>query len=216
MKISLSKASPVLWFALGALVVGGTGTAYAATGGTFRLGKSNVATSTTSLSNTAGIALSLRSKSGKAPLTVGTNRVKVANLNSDLIDGRDSTYFQKRVSSTCATGSTIKAVSASGTVTCSGATYVAVVNGDGSLARGSTGVSSTTTGTGSYEVTFPTDIQGCAYFGSSSTSTAGFSGPTIVQTAWTIGFPHTVTINTFYLNTTSYDNVGFHLLVSCP
>ncbi|MSV78170.1 MAG: hypothetical protein F2872_03525, partial [Actinobacteria bacterium] len=58
MKISLSKASPVLWFALGALVVGGIGTAYAATGGTFRLGKSNVATSTTSLSNTAGIALS--------------------------------------------------------------------------------------------------------------------------------------------------------------
>jgi hypothetical protein len=75
-----------LFFAMG-------GTAMAATGGTFLLGKSNSATATTSLSNSAGTALSLSSKSGTAPLSVNKNKTKVGYLNSDLLDGLDSTAF---------------------------------------------------------------------------------------------------------------------------
>jgi hypothetical protein len=70
-----------------------SGTAYAATGGTFLLGKSNSATTTTSLTNSAGTALKLTSKSGYPPLSVGTNKLLVPYLNSDLLDGLSSASF---------------------------------------------------------------------------------------------------------------------------
>lgn len=90
--MKLSKAS----FAAGAVtaLILGSGTAYAATGGTFLLGKSNSAGATTSLTNSAGTALSLTSKSGTAPLKVSSS-TKVANLNADKLDGLDSTSFAK-------------------------------------------------------------------------------------------------------------------------
>lgn len=68
------------------------GVAYAATGGTFVLGRANSATSTTSLSTstTSTNPLSLVAKSGYAPLKVNTT-TKVANLNADLVDGLHST-----------------------------------------------------------------------------------------------------------------------------
>jgi hypothetical protein len=81
-------------FVAGAVValIVGSGTAYAATGHGLILGKSNTASSTTTLSNARGTALALNSKAGTAPLRVNRN-TKVSNLNADLLDGRDSTSF---------------------------------------------------------------------------------------------------------------------------
>lgn len=95
-------------FAMGAItaVVLGSGTAYAATGGTFKLGNANTASRTTTLTNAYGTALYLRSKAGRAPLTVNS-KTRVPNLNSDLLDGRDSTgfaYSTARIGTVTATG----------------------------------------------------------------------------------------------------------------
>ncbi len=81
-------------FAAGAVValVLGSGSAYAATGGTFLLGKSNAAGASTVLSNKNGTALSLKSKSGTPSLKVNRS-VKVANLNADKLDGLSSESF---------------------------------------------------------------------------------------------------------------------------
>ncbi len=63
-------------------------------GGDFILGKSNKAT-TTSLENTGGVALSLKSKSGSAPLAVSSS-TKVSRLNADQLDGLNSTALQNQ------------------------------------------------------------------------------------------------------------------------
>jgi hypothetical protein len=83
------------------------GMSYAATGGNFILGKSNTASSTSSLSApVAGKALNLTNTStgagatalglnvaaGHAPFTVNSG-AKVANLNADKLDGTDSSGF---------------------------------------------------------------------------------------------------------------------------
>lgn len=74
-----------------ALVAATTGTAIAATGGTFLLGKKNTASSTTSLKSERGPALKLTA-TGSPPLAV-SNRKRVSRLNADLIDGIDSSSF---------------------------------------------------------------------------------------------------------------------------
>ena len=99
MKNPLRKSSPVAWFVLGVLVAGGTGTAYAANGGTFRLGQSNSATATTKLTNTKATALKIISKAGTPPISVGSNSTKVPYFNADKLDGKDSTAFQPKLSS---------------------------------------------------------------------------------------------------------------------
>jgi hypothetical protein len=82
------------------------GTTLAATGGNFILGQSNSASSTTALSSgTTGpafkvtstntgfaTALGLNVPSGHAPFTVNSG-AKVANLNADKLDGKDSSAF---------------------------------------------------------------------------------------------------------------------------
>jgi hypothetical protein len=90
-----------------ALFVALGGTTYAATGGNFILGKSNSAGSTTSLSapiagkalqltntstGTGATALGLNVASGHPPFTVNSG-TRVANLNSDRLDGINSTGF---------------------------------------------------------------------------------------------------------------------------
>ncbi|CAB4846226.1 unannotated protein [freshwater metagenome] len=75
-----------------AVVVAMSGTAIAATGGSFILGRGNAETTTAGLTNTAGIPLSLAAKTGYAPLAVNST-VKVARLNADLLDGVDSSLF---------------------------------------------------------------------------------------------------------------------------
>src|SRR3569832_1543832 len=81
-------------FGIGAVMalVIGSGTAYAATGGTFLLGRSNVAGKTTTLTNKKGSALALNSALGAPPLKVNRS-IKVPDLNSDLLDGMDQSDF---------------------------------------------------------------------------------------------------------------------------
>lgn len=131
MKKLLSKSSPVAWFLLGLLVAGGTGTAYAANGGTFRLGQSNSATATTKLTNTKGTALKIISKSSTPPLSVGSNSTKVPYLNADKVDG----------------------LNASQIATLGGGW--AVVRPDGTTVRASSGVTVTKPSTGIYCVRVP-------------------------------------------------------------
>jgi hypothetical protein len=85
-------ASPPMLVALTALVVAMSGTAVAATGGEFILGKTNKAISITSLSNSKGTALALSAAHGKPPLTV-SNSAQIPKLNASLLDGQASTAF---------------------------------------------------------------------------------------------------------------------------
>lgn len=75
-----------------AALVLGSGGAYAATGGNFTLGAKNTATKVSVLSNTRGTALKLQSKAGTPPLAVSSG-TRVANLNSDRLDGLSSEQF---------------------------------------------------------------------------------------------------------------------------
>jgi hypothetical protein len=88
----MRRPSPAVVIATAALFVAMSGTAYAATGGTFLLGKANTATSVTSLSNSKGTALSLSSNTNKPPLTVNS-AVQVPNLNASTVDGYSAYSF---------------------------------------------------------------------------------------------------------------------------
>lgn len=111
----LTSSTLTILVAAAVLVLGGIGVTVAATGGTFLLGKSNSASTTTSLTNSQGTALSLSSKSGTPPLKVN-NTTKATNLNADLLDGLSSSSFQRRVSASCAFG--LKALGSTGAATC--------------------------------------------------------------------------------------------------
>lgn len=112
--LSLTAAGVVAGMAL-------TGTAVAATGGSFLLGRSNTAGAATVLTATSGTALSLRTKASTTPPLAVSNGTKVANLNADRLDGLDSTALQRRVTGTCPVGKAVRAVSSTGAVTCSAA-----------------------------------------------------------------------------------------------
>ena len=88
----MRRPSPSLAISLTALVISLSGTAYAATGGTFLLGKSNSATAVTTLTNSTGTALSLRSHSGDPALKV-SNSVRIPSLNASLLGGKASSAF---------------------------------------------------------------------------------------------------------------------------
>ncbi len=93
--------------ALLALFVALGGSAYAATGGNFVLGRANKATTTTALTGTpaSGSALAVTNGTsglpaaafkvtgGGTPLTVNSS-ARVSNLNADLLDGLDSAAFE--------------------------------------------------------------------------------------------------------------------------
>ena len=96
----LHRPSPAMVVALVALAVALSGTAYAATGGNFVLGKVNTAGHVSTLTNSAGAALTLKSgdtgvpltltaPSGAAPLSVNST-ARVTNLNADLLDGTNA------------------------------------------------------------------------------------------------------------------------------
>jgi hypothetical protein len=71
------------------------GTAYAANGGSFLLGKSNTASSTTTLTNTGSSSvLNLLAKSGQPPLATNSGKT-VHNLSADRLDGIDSSTFAR-------------------------------------------------------------------------------------------------------------------------
>jgi hypothetical protein len=70
MRAARLRPSPATAIALVALVIAMSGSAYAATGGTFILGKANKETSTAHLANTKGTPLALSAPAGTAPLRV--------------------------------------------------------------------------------------------------------------------------------------------------
>jgi hypothetical protein len=77
------------------LLAGSAIGSYAANGGPLLLGHKNSATKTTTLKNSKGTALSLKSKTGTAPLKV-SNSTTVAKLSADLLDGQDSTALRTK------------------------------------------------------------------------------------------------------------------------
>lgn len=79
-----------------ALFVAMSGTAVAATGGSFVLGRSNTASKTSTLTSTAGAPLSLHAPPGRSPLRVDSAR-QVALLNADLLDGLHGRAFARRL-----------------------------------------------------------------------------------------------------------------------
>ena len=111
-RLSLHRPSPATVISVVALFFAMTGTAYAATGGDFLLGKSNTATAVTSLSNTKGTALSLSSTSSTPPLTV-SNSVQVPKLNASQLDGQSSSAFLS-ATGTAANSNELGGTSASG------------------------------------------------------------------------------------------------------
>jgi hypothetical protein len=202
-----------------ALVFAMGGTAVAATGGSFLLGKGNVAGRTTSLANHGtGAALRLAAHNlTTPPLSVGRNKSKIRNLNADYLDGLTSAKLQRRVTGTCGSGSAISSVRAGGRVACGPRILWAVVTSTPSVARGRGAVSveRPVSNTNDALVKFAANISSCAYF-----VTPGLNGSTGAQPA---SFATTAlaggTTDTVYVST--YNGVGsaspepFHLLVVC-
>jgi hypothetical protein len=80
-----------------ALFIALGGTAYAATGGTFLLGRSNQANATSSLKNTgSGAALKLTTGKATTPPLAVSNGTKITHLNADELDGLSSAAFQRK------------------------------------------------------------------------------------------------------------------------
>lgn len=68
--------------------------AYAANGGSWLLGRSNSESATTTVTNSSGTPLSLKAKSGYAPLAVNSSKT-VTNLSADKVDGISSGSFAR-------------------------------------------------------------------------------------------------------------------------
>lgn len=154
--------TPPMAVALLALFVAFSGVGIAATGGTFVLGSSNSATSTTALSapvdgkaalrvtNTSTAAgsapLALTAAAYHPPLVVNT-MAKVKSLNVDLLDGFDSSAFlRKGVQASAAVGGAGAVVDASNTGSANGVRGV-TASGTASGVYGEN-----TSGTGGYGV----------------------------------------------------------------
>jgi hypothetical protein len=117
-----------LWGAL-VLVFAMTGTAGATAGAMLHLGVTNTRNATTTLTgsvsgpemritnNGTGPALALKVDSNRPALSVSST-ARVPRLNADRIDSLDGTQLQRRVSGACSVGSSVRSISASGTVEC--------------------------------------------------------------------------------------------------
>lgn len=109
-----------------ALVISGGG-AYAATGGSFILGRSNAAGTTTTLKSAKGPALSLVVPKGTAPLAV-SNQHRVPRLNADLVDGKHAGAFASAYAQTgFATGGGVGVTSNSSTPSTAAGNYDDIV-----------------------------------------------------------------------------------------
>lgn len=123
-----TRRKAALWGAL-VLVFAMTGTAGATAGAMLHLGVVNTRNATTTLTgsvagaemrvinNGSGPALALGVDSNRPALSVSST-ARVPNLNADRIDNLDGSHLQRRVSGACASGSAIRSIGASGSVTC--------------------------------------------------------------------------------------------------
>ena len=93
--------------------------------------------------------------------------------------------------------------------------FYAVVNADGSLARGFKGVTSAKSGTGAYIVTFNHNVTGCAYTASVGLSgSSGTSAPGYATVVGRNGTAAAVFVDT-YDTSGAGTNLGFHMIVAC-
>jgi hypothetical protein len=91
----------------------------------------------------------------------------------------------------------------------------AVVNANGTLARGHKAVSATRLGTGAYEVVFRKDVRSCAYLATIGLSgSAGSSLPGEITVVGRSGNDRGVFVTTHSSGGASAD-LGFHLAVHC-
>jgi hypothetical protein len=185
--------------------------AFAANGDAWRLGRNNAATAITRLGGIAGVdgpmlsltnnnaatndtALDLKVQSGEPPMTVNSS-AKVANLNSDQLDGKDSGQFATRL-------------------------HALIKGSDGSLVRGN-GVTAqfktASPSAGGYEVIFDRDVTNCVYVATLASENAGRGGD---GPAGEIGVralstnPNGVAVSTFNSSGT-LANSSFSLTVFC-
>jgi hypothetical protein len=94
-------------------------------------------------------------------------------------------------------------------------TMYAVVNANGTLARGRRTVSATRLGTGAYEVIFRKDVRKCAYVATIGLSgSAGSSLPGEITVVGRAGNDRGVFVTTHSSGGASAD-LGFHLAVLC-
>lgn len=130
-----TRSTAALAVALVALFCAMGGPAAAVTGGNFILGKTNTADHQTALTSnapgspalglqntattTGSVPLKLTTSPGIAPFQTNS-ATKVNHLNADLLDGLDSTAYQKLVTGTCSGASAISAIHGNGTVDCAG------------------------------------------------------------------------------------------------
>ncbi len=204
-----------------ALFVAATGTATAATGGSFLLGKSNSANHATALSNTgSGPALQLKTHSSTTPpLSVGGNSTKVSGLNADKIDGFTVAQLQRKVSNVdkCTVDGSINFIHANGTVRCGPRVYEAVVGANAALARGSVGTTSALYSTQAYyyKVLFSADVTNCAFVASLGTTGGGVSAAGFVTTARLASDSKGVFVATYNAAGTLTAE-SFHLAAICP
>jgi hypothetical protein len=209
-------ATVVAYLALGLTM---TGTAYAATGGTFILGKANRAGVTTALTNRGtGVALRLNAHNLKTPvLSVGRNHTHIHNLNADYLDGLTSSKLQRRVTGTCGAGRAISLVRATGRVSCGPRIMWAQVAGDGTLVRGASGVTASRTAEGEYAVIFPVNVAACGFVATPGDD--GSATPAAVTT-WVAPLStdaHGVVVETQKWGNADFTvlNEPFHLVVVC-
>lgn len=98
----------------------------------------------------------------------------------------------------------------------SAATLFAVVNFDGTLARGYGAMSSTSEGTGAYQVLFKRGLRKCAYVATLGSSGSSGSPPTgYAGVVGRNGHLNGVYVQTFNSSGALTDE-GFHLVVTCP
>lgn len=93
--------------------------------------------------------------------------------------------------------------------------FTAVVNADGSLARGLKATAAVHLGTGEYEVDFTKNVTACGY--TASIGLSGSSGSSDPGTVNVVGKQHNAKalfIQTFDATATPAD-LGFHVIVSC-
>ena len=213
-----SHASIVAYLAL---FVAATGTATAATGGSFLLGKSNSANHVTALSNSgSGPALQLKTHSSHTPpLSVGGNSTKVSGFNADKLDGLTSSQLQRKVSNVdkCSADGSINFVHGNGTVRCGPRVYDAVVAANAAFVRGSAGTTSALYSSSAYyyKVLFPSDVSDCTYVAGMGTTGAGSAPAGFATTAHLGSDPKGVFIAT-YNAAGALTAESFHLIVVCP